>query len=420
MARNLFSIQSQVSRQEGGSCINISDLTRIRIARSKLRLAFRILVPFVAFFLMPRLVGAEVYASFVLQFFFFTSAIGLVTSPIEHALIRLRSRPGYGPKFVQLFWANAMIVTAACVLGGVIYYQLFESFQPLFGIGILVLPAVATAAATSQIGIFLKFYRVDWYYYYAEILGYMLIATLSILATFWRELNLITFSCVSALVYMTVCVMRLWQMSQEGSIERPRLRRIKSLLLRAVIATSLSSLLGALVKRADSFYMPALGSPPSTVLVYRLIRNTIAVAPLVGSLYAQDVWMNRSKPRHDLSFIVYLVATISLLLILCVVVWLYLEWLGIPNPLQFYDVGCIGLATMAVVFLSLNAVEINRVFQAARYSIVLAGSLLAFISSLGLFALGRLANFEFITYLLVIVFIPQFTNGLYVKVRMRV
>ena len=387
------------------------------ITRSRVRLVFRILAPFVGFFLLPRLVGTEIYAAFVLQFFFFTSAIGLVTSPLEHALIRLRSKPGYGSKFAQMFWAYLVIAVVASFVAGMTYGLFPSPVQTQSGSGLMALLAIAIAAVASQVGYFLKFFRSDWYYYYAEILNYVLIAVVAILAEFWGSLDLLTFSCLSALTYLGLTAIRLLQMSKCAGIGQPQPRRIGCLSLRAFRASTVPSLFGALIKRADSFYMPIMGSSPAAVLVYRLIRNVIASVSLVGNMHAQDIWMTRRVSRQGLPPAAYLLVTTCMMIILASVVWLYLIWLGVSNPLQPADLVCSGLSTVAAVYLALNAAEINRVFQQGRYDIVLTGSLFSLASFLALLVIGRLTNFHSVTYLLILVFVPQLVNGLYIKKR---
>ena len=401
--------------QEGGSRIGFSELTGVPITRSKIRLVFRILAPFLAFFLLPRLVGAEIYAAFVLSFFFFTSAIGLLTSPLEHALIRLRSKPGYGPKFVQIFWAYLAIAIAASFVAGMTYNLFPTKFQTVTATSMTALVAVATAAVASQVGYFLKFLRSDWYYYYAEILNYALIALVVLVVKSWGSLNFLIFSCLSSLTYLGLVAIRLLQMSKQVTIAPPQPRRIGSLLLRAFRASTLPSLFGALVKRADSFYMPVMEFSPVAVLVYRLIRNVIASVSLVGNMHAQDIWMTRRISKKVSSPAAYVLITISMMIVLTSVVWLYLEWLGVSNPLQPSDLGCIGVSTAAAVYLSLNAAEINRVFQQGRYDIVLKGSLISLTSFLTLLVLGKLNHLDVVTYLLILVYIPQLANGLYIR-----
>ncbi len=370
-----------------------------------------------AFFLLPRLVGAEIYAAFVLSYFFFASAIGLFTSPLEHALIRLRSKPGYDLKYVQLFWAYLAIAIAASLIAGITFSLFPTEFQAMSAISMTALVAVATAAVASQVGYFLKFLRSDWYYYYAEILNYALIALVVLVVKTLGTLNFLIFSCLSSLTYLSVVAIRLLQMSKQVTITPPQPRRISSLLLRAFRATTLPSLFGALVKRADSFYMPIMEFSPAAVLVYRLIRNVIASVSLAGNLHAQDIWMTRGISNRMPSPFAYVLITISIMMILTSVVWLYLKWLGLSNPLRPLDLGCIGVSTAATVYLSLNAAEINRVFQEGRYDIVLKGAIVSASSFLALLVLGKLNNLDLVTYLLVIVFIPQLLNGLYIRKR---
>jgi hypothetical protein len=99
------------------------------------------------------------------------------------------------------------------------------------------------------------------------------------------------------------------------------------------------------------------------------------------------------------------------------VVWVYLMWLNIFNPLQSLDILCIGLATLASVYLSLNSALINRAFQGGYYDVLLMGTLLSSVCFLIMLGLGWSAKFDFVMYLLVLVFIPQLINGVYIKVQ---
>lgn len=384
---------------------------------SRLRLILRILVPFGALFLFPWLTGVEIYAAFVLQFFFFVSAIGLVTSPIEHMLIRLRSRSGYDLKLTQLFWAYLSIASTAC-LAASLSYILFLGAVAQSGAGLLSILAVAVAAIAYQIGYFLKFFRSDWYYYYAESINYIVIALFCALVLAWGSLDLLVFSCISALAYLAVVATRLSQMVRQSVFKWPRPRRIVPMLLLAYRTTTLPSLLGVLVKRSDSLFLPALPVTSETVLVYRLIRNFISSAPLVGNLYAQDVWMARRVSNLRLPPATFAILTVLMLLVLAALVWLYLMWTGISNPLQLADIVCIGFATAAAVYLAFNAVKYNLAFQEGRYKIVLACSAPSFIIFLALVVLGLLGRFDFTTYLLVLVFLPQLVNGACIRVLM--
>lgn len=388
------------------------------VTRSRLRLICRIAAPFVGFFLLPRLVGSATYATFVLQFFFFTSAIGLVTSPLEHALIRLRSKPGYGTKFSQIFWAYLAIAILVSFVADLTYVFLVSSAKPLSGSESMALLVVILAAVACQVGYFLKFFCLDWYYYYAEVLNYALVSVMAVLAHFFGGLDLLTFSCLSALVYLGLTAVRLFQISKCAGIGRPQLHRIGLLTLRAFRSSTLPSLFGALIKRADSFYMPVIGYSPVAVLVYRLIRNVINSVSLVGNIHAQDVWMTRRVSRQGLTLVAYLLITTCMMILLASMIWLYLDWLGESNPLQPADLVYSGLSIMIAVYLAMNASEINRVFQLGRYDIVLRGALFSLFAFLALFVIGRLSDIDSLTYLLILVFLPQLVNGLYIKRRL--
>jgi hypothetical protein len=378
------------------------------------RLLLRILVPFGAFFMLPRLVGAEIYSTYVLQFFFFTSATGLVTSPLEHALIRLRARPGYIPNFSQMLWAYLLISLVMIVSAGIAYDFLFDLPKGSSETNSAALLLIGVAALGSQFCYFLKFYRSDWYYYYAEVLSYLLIVTLSVLAKFQGGLDLVYFYLLTSLAYLVVVAIRLAQMSGHGSLGMPRARRIWILALRAFRSTTVPSLIGAMVKRSDSFCMPVIASSPTVILVYRLIRNVIASVSLVGSIRAQDIWMLGQSSERKLPSFVYLLVTAVMMAILSLVVWFYLMWLGVSNPLNLFDLVCSMVSMAAVVYMSLNAPVVNQVFQQGRYRVILKGSLLSLFSFLVLFVFGRMMQVEEVSYLLVVVFIPQLVNVTYI------
>jgi len=359
--------------------------------------------------------GADIYAAYIVQFYFFTSAIGLLTSPLEHALIRLRNRPGYDSKFVQIFWAYIFITIVACCLAELIYILFPFKVQNLSSTNLTVLTAVAIASVASQIVYFLKFFRSDWYYYFAEALGYLIITVLVVLLNFLYDLNLLIFAWLSALTYVSLTLIRLFQLYKQVLLNPPQIRRIGLLLLRAFRSTTMPSLFGAVVKRADALYMPVMDISPVTVLVYRLIRNIISAVSLVGITYAQDIWMSRRVPRQAMSYYIFFIASVSFMALLALVVWLYINWLEVSNPLKLADICCIALSTTAAIYLSLNAADINRVYQQGRYDVILAGSTISFLTFLTLLIFGNLINLTIVTYLLVLIFFPQLANSLYIQ-----
>ena len=381
----------------------------------RVRLIFRVIVPFIVFFLLPRLVGPDIYAAYIVLFFFFTSAIGLVTSPLEHTLIRMSSKPGYVTKFIQIFWGYLGIAVIVSFVAVIVFIFLPITAQiPSGTLRLLVLLAVAFTALICQLGYFLKFLCSDWYYYYAEIVNNVFLVALIIISEFWVRIDLMIFSLISLVVYLGLVAVRLLQIFKKISIIRPRPMRIILLIYRSFCATTISSLIGALVKRADSFYMPVMNFSPIAVLIFRLVRNVITSVTLVGNIHAQDIWMTKRMSKQKSSFAFFLIVTIFILITLVSIIWLYIEWLRISNPLRLNDLWCIGLSTMAAVYLSLNSVEINRVYQEGRYDIIFKGSLISLISLLLLIVAGKLNQLNVVTYLLILVFIPQLTNGLYI------
>ncbi len=386
-------------------------------ARSVSRLLFRVAAPLGALFLFPRVAGVNVYAGFILQFYFFIGAVGLFTSPIEHMLIRLRHRRTYFMHFSQLLWAYIAISSATCAVAWIAYGVFHGSDTPASAYGLQTL-LVAFVAVSFQTGYFLKFYKRDWYYLYSEALGYGLVAVLSVLWTAAFEMNLFNFTIINAVAYTVLTSIRLWQLHGEGAIHRLRRRRMMPTLDLAYRGTTLPSLIGAFIKRADAFYMPALAAPATSILVYRLVRNIITVVLLFGNITAQDVWMGESAATRPVKQLNYIVLSGLVLLAIIVAAGVYSIWLGIPYPVGYGDAFFIVIATVAAAYLSLSAVEINRVFQVGRYDIILVGSLLALAGFVTLGAVGIGAHITNLNFLLVLCFLPQLLNGIYIKVRM--
>lgn len=384
-------------------------------AKRWFRVGSRIVTPLGAIFLLPHVVGVSVYAEYLLQFYFFLGVVSLLSSPLEHILIHLSSRGHYQAHFCQLVLASLCVSAALCVFSGIAYFYI-EGVVKHNTVNKVQLFLIAITVVSFQTGYFLKFFKRDCYYEYFEIIAYCLILIGALLLASTEVLDIKLFICVNAIAYIALCIVRYAQIRKTVVAFRFRWYRLAPVLITAYRYTTLPSMIGAFIKRADSFYMPLYDATASSILLYRLVRNSISIMSLYGNIRAQDSWMGEKNAREKkFSLLVFISISIFSMAAILAASALYFLWIKADFVVDITSGIYVLIAVVSVSYLMLFAVDINRAFEYGRFDLILKGALISLVVFLALIIFGLLLHINELSFLLILVFIPQLSNGIYLK-----
>jgi hypothetical protein len=98
---------------------------------------------------------------------------------------------------------------------------------------------------------------------------------------------------------------------------------------------------------------------------------------------------------------------------------LYFFWIKAEFVLDLHSGIYIYIAVLSVTYLMLCAVDINRAYEYGRFDLILKGALISSVVLFALIILGWFLHINQLSFLLILVFIPQLSNSIYLKVNLR-